>query len=155
MKRMLTGVAALLLVGLAGCDKGLELPKDPMAGLFGGKKDLKTESTILEIDAVGNLKSDSAKHDGFVTLSQRDNLSPEEQVYLVRKAVKSLYLDEDKQEVIENLIDSDQFSCAVKKEILLLLGQLKSDQSRVAVLQKLNETAACLDPSAVAAPAKP
>ena len=116
---------------------------------------MKTESTILEIDAVGNLKSDSAKHDGFVTLSQRDNLSPEEQVYLVRKAVKSLYLDEDKQEVIENLIDSDQFSCAVKKEILLLLVQLKSDQSRVAVLQKLNETDACRDASAVAAPAKP
>jgi hypothetical protein len=155
MKRMLTAVAALLLVGLAGCDKGLEMPRDPMAGLFGGKKDLKTESTILEIDAVGNLKSDSVKHDGFVTLSQRDNLSAEEQVYLVRKAMKSLYLDKDKQEVIENLIDSDQFSCAVKKEILLLLGQLKSDQSRVAVLQKLNETDACQDASAVAAPAKP
>jgi hypothetical protein len=91
----------------------------------------------------------------FITLSQRDNLSPQEQVYLVRKAVKSLYLDEDKQEVIENLIDSDRFSCAVKKEILLLLGQLKSDQSRIAILQKLNETDACLDASALAAPAKP
>ena len=154
MKRMLTGVAALLLVGLAGCDKGLD-PRDSMAGLFGGKKDLKTESTILEIDAVGNLKSDSAKHDGFITLSQRENLSPEEQVYLVRKAVKSLYLDEDKQEVIENLIDSDLFSCAVKKEILLLLGQLKADETRLAILQKLNDTDACLDPSAVAAPDKP
>lgn len=143
MKRMLTAVAAFLLVGLAGCDKGLEMPRDPMAGLFGGKKDLKTESTILEIDAVGNLKSDSAKHEGFVTLSQRDNLSPEEQVYLVRKAVKGLYLDEDKQEVIENLIDSDRFSCAVKKEILLLLGQLKADETRLAVLQKLNDTDTC------------
>ena len=155
MKRMLTGVAALLLVGLAGCDKGLEMPRDPMAGLFGGKKDLKTESTILEIDAVGNLKSDSAKHDGFITLSQRENLSPEEQVYLVRKAVKSLYLDEDKQEVIENLIDSDLFSCAVKKEILLLLGQLKADETRLAVLQKLNDTERCLDGSAPAESAKP
>jgi hypothetical protein len=155
MKRMLTGLAALLLVGLAGCDKGLELPRDPMAGLFGGKKDLKTESTILEIDAIGNLKSDSAKHEGFVTLSQRDNLSAEEQVYLVRKAMKSLYLDEDKRVVIENLIDSGQFSCAVKKEILLLLGQLKADETRLAVLQKLNDTDACQDASAAAAPAKP
>jgi hypothetical protein len=143
MKRMLTGLAALLLVGLAGCDKGLEMPRDPMGGLFGGKKDLKTESTILEIDAVGNLKSDSAKHDGFVTLSQRDNLSAEEQVYLVRKAMKSLYLDEDKREVIENLIDSDRFSCAVKKEILLVLDQFKAEESRLAILQKMNDTDTC------------
>jgi hypothetical protein len=155
MKRMLTAVATLLLVGWMGCDKGMEMSPDPIGGLFGGKKDLKTESTILEIDAVGNLKSDSAKHDGFVTLSQRGNLSAEEQVYLIRKAIKSLYLDEDKKEVIENLIDSDQFSCAVKKEILLLLGQLKADETRLAVLQKLNETDTCQDASAVAAPAKP
>lgn len=155
MKRMLIGLAALLLVGLAGCEKGMEMPRDPMAGLFGGKKDLKTESTILEIDAIGNLKSDSAKHDGFVTLSQRSNLSAEEQVYLIRKAMKSLYLDKDKQEVIDNLIDSDEFSCAVKKEILLLLGQLKADDTRLEVLQKLNDTDACLDASAMAAQAKP
>lgn len=155
MKRMLTAVATLLLVGLAGCDKGMQWPNDPMAGLFGGKKDLKTETTILEIDAVGNLKSDSAKHDGFVTLSQRDNLSAEEQVYLVRKAMKDLYLDEDKQEVAENLINSDRFSCAVKKEILLLLGQIKADENRLAILQKLNDTDACLDASAMAEPAKP
>jgi hypothetical protein len=59
MKRMLTVMATLLLGGLAGCDKGLQWPQDPMAGLFGGKQDLKTETTILEIDAVGNLKSDN------------------------------------------------------------------------------------------------
>ncbi|NLH18319.1 MAG: hypothetical protein GX455_17225 [Phycisphaerae bacterium] len=150
MKRMFSAVLVFTWIGLVGCDNGTGLSGDPVAGLFGGKKDLKTESTILEIDAVGNLKSDSAKHDGFVTLSKRDNLSADEQVYLVRKALKGLYLDEDKEEVVWNLIDSDRFSCAVKKEILLLLNQFKSDESRLAILQKLNDTDSCLDASDLA-----
>ncbi len=147
MKRLLLAGMVLGWIGLSGCDNGMDLSGDPMGGWFAGKKDLKTETTILEIDAVGNLKSDSAKHEGFVTLSQRDNLSAQEQVYLVRKAMKGLYLDEDKQEVLSNLIDSDRFSCAAKKEMLLLLNQIKADETRLSILQQINDTDACLDAS--------
>lgn len=133
-----------MAVAVAGCDKNAQW-KNPLDGVFGAKQDIKTETTLLEIDAVGRLNGDTAKYEGFLEIARRENLSPTEQVYLARTAVKTLYLDEDKREILEQLIDSELYSCACKKEILAQLGQFKKEESRVAVLQKINSTETCLD----------
>lgn len=111
--------------------------KESLWGDWFGKKDVKVEATIAEIDAVSRLKSDSAMYEGFQAIARREGLSIAAQVRLGRLASEKLYSPGDKEEVLLILIENPSFSHEAKMEILAHIGKLPED-NKIKVLGAIN-----------------
>ena len=98
---------------------------------------LELETTIAEIDAVGSLKSDSAKLEGFKAIAGREKLLREAQAYMVRPVVKKVFSSSAKEEILITLINNPNFCLEAKKEILFNLNKL-AEENKINVLRAIN-----------------
>jgi hypothetical protein len=106
-------------------------------------EDTALAATIAEIDAVGNLRSDSGKYEGFRAIAAREALRTEAQVHLVKPVFNSLYSESDTEDVLVTLIDNPGFSCTAKLAILRRLNSLSSESSKMTILKAINERGEC------------
>ena len=95
------------------------------------------ETTIAEIDAVGSLKSDSAKLEGFKAIAEREKLLREAQAYMVRPVAKKVFSSSAKEEILITLINNPNFCLEAKKEILFNLNKL-AEENKINVLRAIN-----------------
>ena len=96
------------------------------------------EATMAEIDAVADLKSDSAKYEAFKVIATRDTLPPKAQAHLVKPVIEKLYAPADKMDVLLTLIANPAFSNTAKKELLAHLKRIEPEQNRLAILKAIN-----------------
>ena len=125
----------------AGCLEGL----DEWSGdLFTPHSQLQQEinfeleTTMAEIDAVGNLKSDSAKLEGFKAIAARQELLKEAQAYMVHPVAKKVFSSLAKEEILITLINNPNFAIEAKKEILFNLNKL-DEENKINVLRAINK----------------
>ncbi len=111
--------------------------KEPLWGDWFGKKDVKVEATLAEIDAVCRLKSDSAMYEGLKAIARRPDLSKAAQVRLAKPAIEKLYSPADKEEVLLILIKNPSFSHEAKMEILAYIEKLP-EETKIKVLSAIN-----------------
>lgn len=131
----------VVLVIAAGCFEGLdELSRELFTPQEQLQKELnlELETTIAEIDAVGNLKSDSAKLDGFKAIAGREELLEEAQAYMVRPVAKKVFSSSAKEEILITLINNPNFCLEAKKEIIFNLNKL-DEENKINVLRAINE----------------
>lgn len=95
------------------------------------------ETTMAEIDAVGSLKSDSAKLEGFKAIAGREKLLKEAQAYMVRPVAKKVFSSSAKEEILITLINNPNFCLEAKKEILFNLNKL-AEENKINVLRAIN-----------------
>ncbi len=123
----------------AGCLEGIE---EWSQDFFGTEKlqeelNFELETTIAEIDAVGSLKSDSAKLEGFKAIAGRERLLREAQAYMVRPVAKKVFSSSAKEEILITLINNPNFCLEAKKEILFNLNKL-AEENKINVLRAIN-----------------
>ncbi len=123
----------------AGCLEGIE---EWSQDFFGTEKlqeelNFEFETTIAEIDAVGSLKSDSAKLEGFKAIAGRQELLKEAQAYMVRPVAKKVFSSSAKEEILITLINNPNFCLEAKKEILFNLNKL-AEENKINVLRAIN-----------------
>jgi hypothetical protein len=127
----------------AGCLEGIE---EWSQDFFGTEKlqeelNFELETTIAEIDAVGSLKSDSAKLEGFKAIAGRERLLREAQAYMVRPVAKKVFSSSAKEEILITLINNPNFCLEAKKEILFNLNKL-AEENKINVLRAINNRGA-------------
>lgn len=125
--------------GAAGCLEGIE---EWSQDFFGTEKlqeelNFELETTMAEIDAVGSLKSDSAKLEGFKAIAGREKLLREAQAYMVRPVAKKVFSSSAKEEILITLINNPNFCLEAKKEILFNLNKL-AEENKINVLRAIN-----------------
>ena len=103
--------------------------------------------TIAEIDAAGELFSDSDKRDMYKALAARQGMSGEEQAYLVGAVFGKLFSESSKKEVLLTLIKNPEFTCSAKGAILANINKLFSESDKKSVLEAINDRGPCLDDS--------
>lgn len=96
------------------------------------------ETTMAEIEAVGSLKSDSAKLEGFKAIAGREKLLSQAQAYMVRPVVKKVFSSSAKEEILITLINNPNFCLEAKKEILFNLNKL-AEENKINVLRAINK----------------
>ncbi len=129
-----------VMAAAAGCLEGLD---EWSGNLFTTGEQLQEEinfefeTTIAEIDAVGRLKSDSAKLEGFKAIAGREELMKEAQAYMVRPVAKKVFSSSAKEEILITLINNPNFCLEAKKEILFNLNKL-AEENKINVLRAIN-----------------
>lgn len=96
------------------------------------------ETTIAEINAVSNLRSDSAKLEGFKAIAGRKDLQKEAQAYMVHPVTKKVFSSLAKEEILITLINNPNFAIEAKKEILFNLNKLE-EVNKINVLRAINK----------------
>jgi hypothetical protein len=97
------------------------------------------DSTIAEIDAVGNLPFDNDKEQAYKRIAARRGLSAEAQVHLVEAALDRLAFDNARESVLLTLIANPDFSSAAERTILEKLDKLAFPGSRNRILKSISD----------------
>ena len=97
-----------------------------------------SDETIVEIDAIGKLAFDNSRRDGFRRIAQREDISPEAQVHLIRTTFKKLSFENSKKEILLTLINNPNFCTAAEIEILESLDKLAFNNSKEEILEAIN-----------------
>lgn len=97
------------------------------------------DTTIAEIDAVGELSFDAERKDGYKRIAKREGLSPGAQVYLVEAVLDKLSFDNAKEEVLLTLIKNPNFSSLAENEILDNIDELAFERSKKKILDAISD----------------
>lgn len=126
----------ILVVFIQGCvivvDED-QWPQEPQ------QENIVSDETIIEIDAIGKLAFDNSRKDGFKRIAQRENLSSEAQVHLIRATFKKLSFENSKKEILLTLINNLNFCSAAEIEILENLDKLAFNNSKEEILKAIND----------------
>jgi hypothetical protein len=95
-------------------------------------------TVIAEIDAAGMLFSDSDKADVYKDIARRPYLSGKAQSHLVKSAVRNIFSDASKEEVLLAVVDNPCFADAGKKAVLSNMNSLFSDSRKKRILKAIN-----------------
>ena len=98
-----------------------------------------SDKTINEIDAISKLAFDNSRRDGFKRIAQREDLSPEAQVYLVKATFKKLSFENSKKEILLTLINNPTFCSNAEIEILDNLDKLAFNNSKEEILKAIDD----------------
>ncbi|MHC4147825.1 MAG: hypothetical protein ACYSUD_24105 [Planctomycetota bacterium] len=128
---LITGLVASMMC-LAGC---VVVVKEETWKPVG----LPTDTTVAEIDAVGELSFESDRKQAYGRIAAREGLSDETQVHLVEAALDRLAFDNAKEEVLLALIANPSLSGAAKHAILESLDKLAFESSRKKVLKAISD----------------
>ncbi|AQT67711.1 hypothetical protein STSP2_00859 [Anaerohalosphaera lusitana] len=134
MRRMVLVVFCVVtMLCSAGCmDKILAWNEDTTTDLLGRKADL--VATLAEIDAVADLKSDDGKYKGFMVIAKRPGLEIPAQERLIKRVYEELYFDDAKGDVLVTLVENTNFSHEAKREIMVGLNNIESEEEKIRVL---------------------
>ena len=97
------------------------------------------DETIIEIDAISKLAFDNSRRDGFKRIAERDDISPEAQVHLIRAAFQKLSFENSKKEILLTLINNPNFCSAAEIEILESLEKLAFNNSKEEILKAIDD----------------
>jgi len=97
------------------------------------------DTTIAEIDAVGELSFGSERKDAYKRIAKREGLTPVSQVYLVEAVLGNLARDDSKQEVLLTLIKNPSFSSVAEREILNDIDQLAFESTKEEILEAISD----------------
>jgi hypothetical protein len=97
------------------------------------------DTTIAEIDAVGELSFGSERKDAYKRIAKREGISPVAQVYLVEAVLDNLSRDDAKQEVLLTLIKNPSFSSVAEHEILNDIDQLAFESTKQEILEAISD----------------
>jgi len=100
---------------------------------------LSTDTTVAEIDAVGELSFESDRKQAYERIAAREGLSDESQVHLAEAALDKLTFDNAKEEVLLALTANPSFCGAAEQAILESLDKLAFESSRKKVLKAIND----------------
>ena len=135
-KKYLLTCLMILVVCIQGCeivvDDG-QWPHEPQ------QNNIVSDETIIEIDAIGKLAFDNSRRDGFKRIAQREDISPEAQVHLIRAAFKKLSFENSKKEILLTLINNPNFCSTAEIEILESLEKLAFNNSKEEILKAIND----------------
>ncbi|HRT87664.1 MAG: hypothetical protein ACOYLD_08620 [Anaerohalosphaeraceae bacterium] len=95
-------------------------------------------SAIAEIDAAAKLFSDADKTDVFKDIARRRDLGGKSQAHLVKTAMRSIFSDSSKEEVLLAVIENPCFNNAGKKAVLANLNHIFSDSRKKRILKAIN-----------------
>ena len=141
--RTVLGLIAVTFAA-SGCFEGLDEWSGNLFTPYSQLQDeinIEFETTVAEIDAVGSLKSDSAKLEGFKAIAGREELLREAQAYMVRPVAKKVFSSSAKEEILITLINNPNFCLEAKKEILFNLDKL-AEENKINVLRAINNRGA-------------
>ena len=130
---VITVAAAGCLEGIGEWTEALLTPEEQLLS----EANLELETTIVEIDAVSRLKSDTAKLEGFMAIAGRAKLQKEAQAYMVRPVAKKVFSSSAKEEILITLINNPNFCLEAKKEIIFSLNKL-DEENKINVLRAIN-----------------
>lgn len=102
--------------------------------------------TIAEIDAASDLFSDVHKHDAYIAIAKRPDLTCAAQLRLA-KAAFGLFSDTNKVHVLQTLIQNPCMCESTKAQILGDLHRLFSDTDKRRILEAFNRRTQPLVPS--------
>jgi len=135
-KKFLSAILIFLVVYIQGCvvvvDEG-QWPQEPH------QNNIVSDETIIEIDAISKLAFDNSRKDGFKRIAQREDLSPEAQVHLIRATFKKLSFENSKKEILLTLINNPGFCSAAEIEILQSLDNLAFNNSKEEILKAIDD----------------
>ena len=97
------------------------------------------DSTIAEIDAVGELSFDSERRSGYKRIARREGLRPVAQIHLVGAVLDTLSRDDAKQDVLLTLIKNPSFSSVTEHEILNSIDQLVFESTKKDILKAISD----------------
>ncbi|MBE0535954.1 MAG: hypothetical protein IH624_09820 [Phycisphaerae bacterium] len=139
MQRIILALALMgVLIGTSGCIVAI--------GNDGRSRDCGADcrpvydnaAVIAEIDAAAKLFSDRDKADVYKGIARRPQLSGKAQTHLVKSAMRSIFSDASKEEVLLVLIENPCFDDAGKKAVLSNLNTLFSDSRKKRILTAIN-----------------
>ena len=96
-------------------------------------------ATVNEMEAVGKLRLETSRRDGYERIAQRQDLSDAEQVHLVNAATRRLVLETSRVDVLLTLIENPCFSAAGEAAIFKRLDRLVLETSKVNILEAISE----------------
>lgn len=135
--RLLATIAIVGILFVSGCsNENNQNSKGLIGRLF--TRDIQSEATIAEINAVAKLRSDEAMEEGFLAIASRAGITPSAQRHMIVPALSKLYHESSKVEVLLELIKNPAFSHEAKKQILKNLFRLESERSRTEVINTIN-----------------
>ena len=102
-------------------------------------RDLPSDGTIAEIDAVGKLVLESHKRDAYEKIAGRDYLGPEVQVHLVMAVFDNLVLESSKEDVLLTLIHNPSFCPAGERAVLDRLDKLVLESDKRNILNAISK----------------
>lgn len=130
MKKSLLVVGLFLsVICLSGCN---------VAG-GGGTGGTKRDRTITRIDAVDKLRFERDKRQEYKKIADRDGISPDAQVYLVKTVFNKLTFENAKEEVLLELIKNPSFSIAGEEAILESLDKLVFESCKQKIIKALSQ----------------
>lgn len=136
-KELWIAFAAMLCVLTAGCGVIIgeqeKLPDDAQVEYES------LDEEIDEIDAVGELRFDSDKLEGYKRIAARHGLSEPAQVYLVEAVFDKLSFESAKEDVLLTLIASPSFSRAAEQAILQRLDELDFESNKRTILGAISD----------------
>ena len=118
----------LSVVFLSGCNNA-------GGGVWGAKRD----KTIVRIDAVDKLKFEQDKRLRYKKIAQREGISTDAQVYLIKTVFDKLTFENAKEEVLLALIRNPSFCDSAEKAILDRLDKLAFESSKMKILKAISE----------------
>ena len=136
-KKLLLANLIILIICMQGC---IVVVDDDQCSQEPQDYSIAPDKTIIEIDAIGKLAFDNSRRDGFKRIAQREDLSPEAQVHLVKATFKYLSFENSKKEILLTLINNPNFCSDAEIEILNSLDKLAFNNSKEEILKAINNT---------------
>jgi hypothetical protein len=134
-KKLLSAILLILIVCIQGCVIVVDGDQWPQKSQ---QNNIVSDETITEIDAIGKLAFDNSRREGFKRVAQRENISPEAQVHLIRATFKKLSFENSKKEILLTLINNPNFCSAAEIEILESLDKLAFNNSKEEILKAID-----------------
>ena len=133
---MFTATLVAIVIGTGGCIVAIGNGGDKHDHNRGGIVD--DTAVIAEIDAAGRLFSDSDKTDVYKDIAQRPYLSGKAQSHLVKSAVRNIFSETSKRDVVLTVVQNPCFDDAGKKAVLASLNSFFSDSHKKEILKAIN-----------------
>lgn len=150
MEKRIIVLMVICAIGIAGCSNTEQKTQDQdqqsksTLDIFDWKlfpeKELGVKETaeLAEIDAVANLKSDTAKVEGLTAIISRPDLSPEAQIHVI-PAVMDVFSASDKENLLKALVNNPSFTYSAKSRLLSKLDKIGSEEVKIQVLKEVNK----------------
>jgi hypothetical protein len=135
-KKFLLAYLIILVVYTQGCVIVVDddqWPHEPQ------QNNIVSDETIIEIDAIGKLAFENSRRDGFKRIAQREDISSEAQIHLIRAAFQKLSFENSKKDILLTLIHNPNFCSAAEIEILENLDKLAFNNSKEEILKAIDD----------------
>lgn len=97
------------------------------------------ETTIREIDAVGQMSFDHDRQSGYKRIAQREGLGEAAQVHLVEAVFDRLQFEHAKMDVLLSLVANPSFGSAGESAVLERVGRLSFEHNKRKVLDAIGD----------------